>query len=147
MNSPGIGLLLMNIPEKVKNIKILIVDDDPTIRELGKSILEKAGFTNAWEAEDGVSASSLLRGQHFDVVVCDWEMPNMDGLQLLKEVRKDGRMRGTAFLMATVIADVENVKKAIQEGVTDYITKPLEPDTFCKKVLTTYARSHSRKAS
>lgn len=136
----------MEIPEKLKNIKILIVDDDETVRELSKAILNKSGFNNAWEAEDGKSALSLLKNQHFDVVICDWEMPNMTGLDLLKEVRKDGRIKNIAFLMATVIADMENVKKAIEEGVTDYVTKPIQPDVLCQKVVTTYARSHSRPA-
>ena len=131
----------MSIPEKLKNIKILLVEDDETVRILNKSILEESGFHSVWEAEDGKTALTLLKNQHFDVVVCDWQMPNMSGLDLLKEVRKDGRIKDTAFLMATSVTDTENVKSAIQEGVTDYLTKPIDPDVLCKKVVTTYARA------
>lgn len=131
----------MEITEKLKIIKILIVDDDDSMRELSKSILNESGFNNTWEAEDGQSALNILKNQHFDVVICDWNMPNMTGLELLQQIRSNGKLKNIAFLMATVISDSENVTKAVQEGVTDYVTKPFQPDTLCNKVVTTYARS------
>lgn len=131
----------MQIPEKLKLIKILVVDDDETVRELSKSILNASGFNNTWEAEDGKSALSLLKNQHFDIVICDWKMPHMTGLELLQQIRSERRLKNMAFLMATSISDSENVTKAISAGVTDYIAKPFQPDILCNKVITTYAKS------
>ncbi len=133
--------LVMEITEKLKIIKILIVDDDETVRELSQSILNAVGFNNTWEAEDGQIALTLLKKQHFDIVICDWNMPNMTGLELLQQIRSINKLSNIAFLMATAISDAENVTKAIQEGVTDYVTKPFQPDILCNKVVTTYSKS------
>jgi len=131
----------MEILEKVKQIKILIVDDDLMIREMSKSVLNASGFNNTAEAEDGQCALAMLQNEHFDLVICDWNMPNMSGLELLEHMRSDEKLKNIAFLMATINSDIKNVNKAIKAGVTDYVTKPLQPATLCNKVVTTYARS------
>jgi len=131
----------MEIPEKLKQIKILIVDDDEALREISKAILNAGGFNNTSSAEDGQSALTKLNNEQFDIVVCDWKMPNMTGLELLEQIRNDKKLKNIAFLMATMVSDTENVRKAVQAGVTDYIAKPFNPDTLCKKVATTYAKN------
>lgn len=130
----------MQIPEKLKNINILVVDDDELIRELSKTILNESGFTHTWEAKDGQQALTKLENEHFDIIICDWNMPNMNGLELLEKVRNVEKFQHIAFLMATVLTDVDSVKKAIMAGVIDYITKPYEPEILCKKLVTTYAK-------
>jgi len=131
----------MEIPEKLKQIKILIVDDDETLRELNKAILNACGFDNTFTAEDGQAALTKLHNEQFDIVVCDWKMPNMSGLELLEQVRSNEKLKNIAFLMATMVSNAESVTKAVKAGVTDYIAKPFNPDTLCKKVATTYAKN------
>ena len=92
-------------------------------------------------AEDGLAALTRLEAENFDIVVCDWKMPNMTGLELLEKVRSNDKLKDIAFLMATMVSDVENVRKAVQAGVTDYIAKPFNPDMLCKKVAMTYAKN------
>ena len=134
----------MEIPEKLKQIKILLVDDDETLRELNKAILNAGGYENVSTAEDGQAALTRLGNEQFDIVVCDWKMPNMTGLELLEKVRSDEKLKNIAFLMATMVSNAESVTKAVKAGVTDYIAKPFNPDILCKKVVTTYAKNLKR---
>ena len=131
----------MEIPEKLKKIKILIVDDDKGMLKLSTSVLNATGFENTSEAEDGQSALTLLKNEHFDLIICDWKMPNMTGLELLQQIRSDEKLKSIAFLMITAVSDTGSVTKAIQAGVTDYVAKPFQPDILCNKVITTYAKN------
>ena len=124
--------------------KVMIVDDVQMIRRALKISLLKAGVTGVTEAKNGAEAIELLKQEKFDLIICDWEMPNMSGLELLQKIRSDGRLKNIAFLMATAVTDTENVTKAIQAGVTDYVTKPFQPDILCKKLVTTYAKSRKQ---
>jgi len=117
-----------------KNIKILVVDDFATMRKVIRNILKQIGFENIVEAEDGVAALRILRSQHIDFIIADWNMPNMTGLELLKEVRADAALSKTPFLMVTAEALQENVIAAVKAGVSNYIVKPFTPETLNEKI-------------
>jgi len=128
----------LEIPDKIKNIKIFIIDDAASVRSMTSTILCDAGFTNMEEASDGINAFKKLQSSHYDFVICDWTMPNMDGLELLDTVRKNEKLKSISFLMATSVSDATSVKAAIQFGVTDYITKITKPfayDILCQKIV------------
>jgi len=132
----------VEIPEHIRQIQILIIDDAASMRNITKTILRDAGFVNMEEADDGVNGLKKLENKHYDFVICDWTMPNMDGLELLNIVRKSDKLKSIPFLMATAVADAKNVKIAIQHGVTDYIAKPFAPELLCKKIMTALAKSN-----
>lgn len=116
------------------NAKILVVDDFSTMRRIVKNALKSLNYNNTDEAEDGASALEKLHAEHFDLVVCDWNMPGMTGIELLRAVRADARLKTTPFLMVTAEAKRENIVEAIQAGVNNYIVKPFTPQTFGEKL-------------
>lgn len=107
-----------------KTIKILIVDDFPTMRRIIKNLLKDLGYENVDEAEDGVMGLEKLRNGNFDFVVSDWNMPNMDGLVMLKEIRADATLSKLPVLMVTAEAKKENIIAAAQAGANGYVVKP-----------------------
>jgi two-component system chemotaxis response regulator CheY len=107
-----------------KNMKILVVDDFATMRKVVRNLLKQVGYENIAEAEDGAIALRILKSQKVDFVISDWNMPNMNGLELLKAVRADGDLAKTPFLMVTAEALQENVIAAVKAGVSNYIVKP-----------------------
>ncbi|NYT65066.1 chemotaxis response regulator CheY [Alcaligenaceae bacterium] len=107
-----------------KSIKILIVDDFPTMRRIIKNLLKDLGYENVDEAEDGVMGLEKLRNGNFDFVVSDWNMPNMDGLVMLKEIRADAALSKLPVLMVTAEAKKENIIAAAQAGANGYVVKP-----------------------
>lgn len=107
-----------------KTIKILVVDDFPTMRRIIKNLLKDLGFENVDEAEDGVMGLEKLRNNSFDLVVSDWNMPNMDGLTMLKTIRADAAMAKLPVLMVTAEAKKENIIAAAQAGASGYVVKP-----------------------
>lgn len=115
-------------------MKILVVDDFSTMRRIVKNILKQIGFSNIDEAEDGNNALVKLKQDKYDMVVSDWNMPNMTGLDLLKAIRADGVINKTPVLMVTAEAKKENVLEAIQAGVNNYIVKPFTADTLKEKI-------------
>lgn len=116
-------------------MKILVVDDFSTMRRIVKNVLKQLGFENIEEAEDGVQALAKLRsGSAYGFMVTDWNMPNMDGLQLLKEVRKDPLLSALPILMVTAEAEKAMVITAIQSGVNNYIVKPFTAEVFKEKM-------------
>jgi two-component system, chemotaxis family, chemotaxis protein CheY len=117
-----------------KNIKILIVDDFATMRKVIRNILKQIGYENIVEAEDGVLGLRVLKSQKIDFVICDWNMPNMTGLELLKAVRADSEIGSTPFLMVTAEALQENVVAAAKAGVSNYIVKPFTAETLNEKI-------------
>jgi two-component system chemotaxis response regulator CheY len=125
----------MRDPKYLKNKSVLLVDDSATMRNMTKSILRGAGFTKLFEAQDGVEALNILKNQLIDLVICDWVMPNMSGLELFKEARADEKMKNIPFLMLTSSSNVESVQEAISAGVTDYIIKPYQQDVFLEKII------------
>ena len=115
-------------------MKILIVDDMSTMRRIIKNALRQLGFQNLEEAEDGQAAFSKLKQWPVDLVITDWNMPNMDGLGLLKAVRSEPTLRMLPVLMVTAQASQKCVLEAIQAGATNYIVKPFTADTLKKKI-------------
>jgi two-component system chemotaxis response regulator CheY len=111
-------------------LKFLIVDDFSTMRRIVRNLLKEIGYTNADEAEDGVSALSKLKGGRFDFVVSDINMPNMNGFELLRQIRADDALKALPVLMVTAEAKKEDIVMAAQAGASGYIVKP-----FTKAVL------------
>lgn len=113
-------------------MKILLVDDSATMRTVQKRCLASLGIRDPQEAADGVQALKLFEEQAFDIVFTDWNMPNMDGLQLLKEIRS--RNREIPVIMITTEGERSRVVAAIQAGVSDYLVKPFSPDALRQKL-------------
>jgi two-component system chemotaxis response regulator CheY len=107
-----------------KNCRILSVDDFSTMRRIVKNILRQLGYTNVDEAENGAAALSTLKEKKYDLVISDWNMPVMTGIELLKSVRADPGLKATPFLMVTAEAEKSQVVEAIEAGVNSYILKP-----------------------
>ncbi len=116
------------------NLKFLVVDDFSTMRRIVRNLLKELGFQNVDEAEDGVAALSKLRGSQFDFVVSDWNMPNMTGIDLLKEIRADANLKHLPVLMVTAEAKKENIVFAAQAGANGYIVKPFTAATLEEKL-------------
>lgn len=117
------------------NMKILIVDDFPTMRRIIKTLLKQNGYSDFVEAEDGENAYRLLQA-HPDVefIVSDWNMPNMTGLEFLKTVRADPKFKALPFLMVTAEAEKENIIEAVKSGVSNYVVKPFTGATLKEKM-------------
>jgi len=116
------------------NMKILVVDDFSTMRRIVRNLLKELGFSNVYEAEDGVDALRKLRAESFDFVVSDWNMPNMTGIELLREIRKDGALKHLPVLMVTAEAKKENIIEAAQAGASGYVVKPFTAITLDEKL-------------
>ncbi len=116
------------------SLKFLVVDDFSTMRRIVCNLLKELGFTNVDEAEDGAVALAKLREGNFEFVVSDWNMPNMDGLTLLQNVRADARLKTLPFLMVTAEAKKENIIAAAQAGASGYVVKPFTAATLQEKL-------------
>nr|WP_241093454.1 chemotaxis response regulator CheY [Xanthomonas sp.] len=115
-------------------MRILIVDDFSTMRRIVKNLLGDLGFTNTAEAEDGNSALTALRSAPFDFIVTDWNMPGMTGIDLLRNVRADDKLKHLPVLMVTAEAKREQIIEAAQAGVNGYIIKPFTAQTLQEKL-------------
>lgn len=115
-------------------IKVLVVDDFSTMRRIVKNILRQLGFEDIEEAEDGAQAYAKLKTGGFGFLVSDWNMPNMDGLELLKKVRSDSELRNLPVLMVTAEAEKHKVIEAIKAGVNNYIVKPFTAEVMKEKI-------------
>jgi len=118
-----------------KNMNILIVDDYKTMLRIIRNLLRQLGFVNIEEATDGSMALQMLRGGNFGLVISDWNMEPMTGLQLLREVRADAKLKGTPFIMVTAESKSENVIAAKDAGVSNYIVKPFNAETLQAKMV------------
>jgi two-component system, chemotaxis family, chemotaxis protein CheY len=118
-----------------KNMNILIVDDYKTMLRIIRNLLRQLGFINIEEATDGSMALQVLRGGNFGLVISDWNMEPMTGLQLLREVRADAKLKGTPFIMVTAESKSENVIAAKEAGVSNYIVKPFNAETLQAKMV------------
>lgn len=114
--------------------KILIVDDVLSMRSLTKAILRDAGFTHVFDAPDGQEALKLMRKVKVNIVVCDWNMPVMSGLDFFKAVQEEPKLAGTPFIMLTSSSEGSKVKEAIEAGITAYMIKPYKPADLLKKI-------------
>ena len=117
-----------------KNTSILIVDDYKTMLRIIRNLLKQLDFNNVNEASDGSEALTKLRAGNFGLVISDWNMAPMTGLDLLKEVRADSRLRTLPFIMITAESKTENVIAAKQAGVSNYIVKPFNAETLREKI-------------
>jgi two-component system chemotaxis response regulator CheY len=115
-------------------MRFLVVDDFSTMRRIVRNLLKELGFLNVDEAEDGVVALSKLTSEHFDFIVTDWNMPNMDGLTLLQQVRANPQLKHLPVLMITAEAKKENIVAAAQAGASGYIVKPFTAGTLSEKL-------------
>ncbi|MBN1931958.1 MAG: chemotaxis response regulator CheY [Desulfobacterales bacterium] len=116
------------------SINILVVDDFATMRRIMKNILKQIGFTNIIEADDGTTAMSELKKKKFDLIISDWNMPNMPGIELLKAVRSNNDLKSIPFLMVTAEAQKQNVIEAVQAGVSNYVVKPFTAEAISEKL-------------
>ncbi|RJQ21753.1 MAG: chemotaxis protein CheY [Nitrospiraceae bacterium] len=126
-------------------MKILVVDDFSTMRRIVKNLLRQLGYENIEEAEDGAQAYSKLKTGGFGFVVSDWNMPNMDGLDLLKKVRSDPELKDLPILMVTAEAEKEKVITAIQAGVNNYVVKPFTGEILKEKIDKIFERLNAHK--
>jgi len=132
-----------------KNIKILVVDDFSTMRRIVRNILVELGFNNLLiqEADDGNSALALLRNQPFDIVMTDWNMPNMSGIDLLCAIRAEPGMKHLPVLMVTAENNRDQIIAAAQAGVNGYIVKPFTAITLIEKFTKIFERLGATGAS
>lgn len=117
-----------------KNTPILVVDDYATMLRIIRSLLRQLGFTDVEEATDGTSALAKLRQRRFGLVISDWNMQPVSGLDLLREVRSDPELAHLPFIMITVQNRTESVVAAKEAGVTSYIVKPFDAETLRSKI-------------
>lgn len=116
------------------NTKFLVVDDFSTMRRIVRNLLKELGYSNIEEAENGAMGLAKLKDGNFDFVVSDWNMPNMDGLTMLKHIRADENLKTIPVLMVTAEAKKENIIAAAQEGANGYVVKPFTAATLDEKL-------------
>ncbi|MDX8398963.1 MAG: chemotaxis response regulator CheY [Gallionellaceae bacterium] len=122
------------------NMKILVVDDFSTMRRIVRNLLKELGFANVSEAEDGVEGLNKLRSEgNFEFVVSDWNMPNMTGIELLRNIRADEKLKHLPVLMVTAEAKRENIIEAAQAGASGYVVKPFTAATLDEKLKKVFA--------
>jgi two-component system, chemotaxis family, chemotaxis protein CheY len=117
-----------------KNMRILIVDDFSTMRRIVKNILKQLGYVNFAEADDGSTALEALQKEKIDLIISDWNMPKMTGLELLKAVRADDALKHIPFLMVCTESQQDNVIEAVKFGASNYIVKPFMAETLNMKI-------------
>jgi two-component system, chemotaxis family, chemotaxis protein CheY len=117
------------------SMRVLIVDDYKTMLNIIRTLLNQLGFSNIYEATDGATALQKLREANFGLVIADWNMEPVSGLQLLKDVRADTRLKGLPFIMVTAESKTENVVAARAAGVNNYILKPFTAATLKQKIV------------
>ncbi len=123
-----------------KNMKILVVDDFSTMRRIIKNVLHELGYSNTDEADDGKTALPMLQGGSYDFVITDWNMPGMQGIDLLKAIRSDSKLARTPVLMVTAEAKKDQIVMAAQAGVNGYIVKPFTAETLREKISKIFER-------
>lgn len=122
------------------SLRYLVVDDFATMRKVMRSCLRSLGINQVEEAEDGVQALAYLKRESFDFVITDWNMPRMQGIDLLKAIRADPALRAIPVLLVTAEAKRENILEAAQAGVNGYVVKPFTPEILREKLELVFAR-------
>jgi two-component system, chemotaxis family, chemotaxis protein CheY len=117
-----------------KEIEILVVDDHGATRTLISVLLQRLGYDNISVARDGMEALEKLRTRKYDLILSDWDMPEIDGLSLWNKIREDSTLQGIPLIMVTAINEVEMVRKALSEGIADYMVKPITLQTLTTKI-------------
>ncbi len=121
-----------------KTIKVLVVDDFSTMRRIVKNILTQLGFTNIIEAEDGKQALAKVMEGGVELIVSDWNMPNMMGIDFLRAVRANANTKSIPFLMVTAESNKENIIQAVQAGVSNYVVKPFTAEILEQKLTSIF---------
>lgn len=116
------------------NMNVLIVDDFATMRRILRNILRQIGFTSITEADNGKAALTELKKQQFGLILCDWNMPEMSGFELLQNLKSDEELKDVPFVMVTAEAKKENIIDAVKAGVTSYVVKPFTAETIGEKL-------------
>jgi two-component system chemotaxis response regulator CheY len=116
-------------------MNVLIVDDYATMLRIVRNLLKQIGFNNIEEATDGSQALQMMKTKKFGLVISDWNMEPVTGIQFLREVRQDDSLRATPFIMVTAESKAENVAEAKKAGVSNYIVKPFNADTLKQKII------------
>jgi two-component system chemotaxis response regulator CheY len=134
------------------DIRILVIDDFKTMRSIVKKTLQNMGYSQIDEAEDGAQGyqkmnDSFTEGKPFGLVVCDWNMPNMSGLELLRKVRSETNYKTVPFVLVTAENEQKQVIEAAKAGVSNYIVKPFTPSDFQTKLKMVYAKHFPVKAA
>jgi len=124
-----------------KNMRVLIVDDYNTMLRILRNLLRQLDINTVEEATDGEKALDLMRRNQFDLVISDWNMAPMTGLDLLRAVRADEKLRRIPFIMVTAESKTENVITAKQAGVSNYIVKPFNAETLRMKIESVFAKA------
>ncbi|MEX0830030.1 MAG: chemotaxis response regulator CheY [Nitrospirales bacterium] len=127
------------------SLKVLVVDDMSTMRRIVKNVLKQIGFTDLTEAENGQDALTKLKGGGFGLVVSDWNMPVMQGIELLRAVRADPELKTLPFLMVTAEAQKENIIEAVQAGVSNYVVKPFTAEALQGKLEKMFSNIQAAK--
>jgi two-component system chemotaxis response regulator CheY len=127
-----------------KNIKILIVDDFSTMRRIIKNLLRDLGYNNTSEADDGLTALPMLQGGNFDLLITDWNMPGMQGIDLLRAVRADPKLATLPVMMVTAEQKREQIIEAAKAGVNGYIVKPFTAQTLKEKLEKIFERVEAK---
>ncbi len=125
--------------------RVLVVDDFKTMRKLVMNSLAQLGLTNVTEADDGATAwplieEALVKNDPFGLVISDWNMPHMQGIDLLKKVRAHEKLKSLPFVLVTAEAEQKNIVEALKIGVSNYIVKPFAPNTFAEKLTAVYKK-------
>ena len=116
------------------SIKVLVVDDMSTMRRIVKNVLKQIGYTDMGEAENGEEGLKKLRAGGYGLVVSDWNMPVMTGIELLRAIRADPELKHLPVLMVTAEAQKENIMEAVQAGVNNYVVKPFTAEALQEKL-------------
>ncbi|MDX1451792.1 MAG: response regulator [Oleiphilaceae bacterium] len=131
-------------PDGLEKKRILVIDDQSSIRAVVKSYLKELGFHQVADVTNGLKGLEYLSVHAVDLVICDWEMPKVSGLECLQKVRALDAGKTLPFLMMTSVSDTDSVRNAIAEGVSDYLTKPFQPAQLGMKAVKLITRSKHR---
>ena len=127
----------------METFQVLVADDLRSMRNVIKSILRNIGFANIYDAEDGQQSLNVLRKETIHLVVCDWNMPKMTGLELLETMRADSNLADIPFIMVTAENSKERITQAIEAGTDEYVVKPFNEETLRKKIANALRRHSS----
>jgi two-component system chemotaxis response regulator CheY len=129
------------------SMKVLVVDDFATMRKIIRNVLKQIGFEDITEAEDGTTALQLLKTEKVGLVVTDWNMPNMSGLDLLRNIRQNSQFGNVPVLMVTAEGLRENVLEAVKAGVSNYVVKPFTAEVLQEKIEAIFKKLASKDSS
>ncbi len=134
------------------NTKVIVIDDMATMRKIIRKTLGDLGLKDVQEADDGATAwpmiqEAMTHGLPYQLIVSDWNMPKMKGLDLLKKVRQDEALKETPFLLVTAEAEMAQVVEAVKAGVDNYVVKPFTPKSFEEKLTAVFKKKGQKKAS